>query len=102
MDDGTPADPADRLRARLEQVLDGYFDVRTAAMVQRVIGTATPDEVDDPAAMDRLFAQFVALLEERYDRDDPGWRASAESFLRAEFDRQLDDARAFNASFDNL
>lgn len=90
----------DRTRARLERVLDGYFDLRTSTMVERVLGTATPEQLADPQELDRLYAEFVALLEDRYDRADPGWRAGAESLLAAEWDRQVEAARAFEASLD--
>ncbi len=91
-----------RKRERLLKVLDGYFDTKTSTMVERVVGVATPDELDDPDEVDALFLAFVTLLEDRYDRADPGWRESAETFLRAEFDRQIEQARAFTASFDDL
>lgn len=89
-------------RQRLDRVLDGYFDVKTTTMIERVVGVATEDELEDEALADALFESFVALLEERYDRADPGWRESAEAFLRVEFDRQVDAARRFSASFDDV
>lgn len=85
----------DERRARLEHVLDGYFDLRTSAMVERVLATATAAELCDPDELDRLYAAFVALLEARYDRADAGWRAGAESLLAAEWDRQVEAAQAF-------
>lgn len=92
----------DRQRERLSRVVDGYFDTKTETMVERVIGTASPEVLDDEDQLDALFEAFVEMLEERYDRADPGWRESAEVFLRTEFDRQVDRARAFAASFDDL
>lgn len=89
------------LRTRLEQVLDGYFDVKTTTMVERVVGTATSEQLADADEMDRLYATFVGLLEDRYDRADPGWRASAESLVKAEFDRQVEQAREFERAFDD-
>ena len=90
----------DATRARLEQVLDGYFDLRTSAMVERVLATATEAELADPEELDRLYATFVALLEERYDRADAGWRAGAEALLATEWDRQVEAARAFEEGFE--
>lgn len=90
----------DARRARLERLLEGYFDTRTSVMVERVIGAVSPDELEDADAVDALFADFVELLEERYDRADAGWRESAETFLRAEFDRQVDRAREWQRSFE--
>ena len=90
----------DGRRARLEQVLDGYFDLRTSTMVERVLGTATPAQLADPDELDRLYETFVSLLEDRYDRADPGWRAGAEALLAAEWDRQVEAARAFEREFE--
>lgn len=90
----------DERRARLEQVLDGYFDLRTSAMVERVLATATESELSDPEELDKLYAAFVGLLEARYDRADAGWRESAESLLAAEWDRQIEAAQAFERAFE--
>ncbi len=88
------------VRDRLDRVLDGYFDTKTTTMIERVLGTASSEELADDAAMDELFAAFAGLLEDRYDRADPGWRASADAFLRVEFERQLEAARAFDRAFE--
>jgi hypothetical protein len=90
-----------RTRERLERVLDGYFDLRTAVLVERVLGAATPDELADPVALDALFDEFLELFAARYDRADAGWRESAEALLAAEWDRQLEAARAFERSLDD-
>lgn len=88
----------ERTRARLERVLDGYFDLRTAVLVERVIGTVTPDELADPVALDEILQVFLDLLTSRYDRADAGWRESAEALVAAEWERQLEAARAFERS----
>lgn len=87
MEDGT--------RERLEQVLDGYFDLRTSVLVERVLATASPAQLADPDALDQLYGAFVSLLEDRYDRADAGWREGAEALLAAEWDRQVEAAQAF-------
>lgn len=91
----------ERTRQRLERLLDGYFDLRTSVLVERVIGTIGPDELADPVALDRLFDEFVELLAARYDRADAGWRDHAEALLAAEWERQLEAARAFERSIDD-
>lgn len=95
-DDGSgdepPTDP-DR-RQRLQRLLDGYFDTKTQELVRGLLATASGGQVEDDDAMDELFDEFVGLLEARYDRDDPGWRDEAVAFLRAEFDRQVEQTRS--------
>ena len=81
------------LRARLEHILDGYFDLRMQALVGRVVNATTVDQLRDDDALDELFEAFVEVLEERYGRDDPGWRPAAERMVRAEFDRQVAEQR---------
>lgn len=80
-------------REHLEHALDGYFDLRTQALVGRVVNTTTVEQLRDDDALDALFGAFVEILDERYGRSDPGWRPAAEQMLRAEFDRQVDDQR---------
>lgn len=87
-------------RAQLTRVLDGYFDLRTAVIVDRAQSLLTLDDLADAGAADRLFDDLVDVLVERYGRDDPGWAASARALLRAEWDRQLDATRAFYASLE--
>lgn len=94
-DDGSTDDPPtdpDR-RQRLHRLLDGYFDTKTQELVRGLLATASGGQVEDDDAMDELFDEFVGLLEDRYDRDDPGWRDDAVAFLRAEFDRQVEQIR---------
>lgn len=81
------------LHARLERILDGYFDQRTGRLIDRVVSTATVDQLADDDALDELFEAFMEVLEERYGRNDPGWRPAAERMLRAEFDRQVAEQR---------
>lgn len=95
-------DDAAKRRERLESLLAGYFDLKTAVMVERAVAVATPEQLADDAELDLLFTDFVDVLEDRYDRADPGWRASFESFLRIEFDRQVEQARGFERQFDDL
>lgn len=78
---------------RIERLLDRYFDMKTETLVTRVLATASRDELHDDDAMDALVDEFTARLEDRYDRDDPGWHEAAAAFLRAEFDRQITQAR---------
>lgn len=85
---------------QLERVLDGYFDVRTAVIVARVQSLLTLDELEDPEATESLFDDLVEAVERRYGRDDPGWAASTEAFLRAEWDQQLEKNREFYRSFE--
>lgn len=85
---------------RIEQVLDGYFDVRTARVVERVLSLLDGDEVEDDDAVDALFDRFVAALERRYGRSDPGWAASARDVVRAEWDAQVDRERSFRRTFE--
>lgn len=92
----------DRRRERLERILDGYFDSRTATLVRRALDLLSPEDLEDAAAVDGLFDDFVTVLEERYHRNDPDWAPSAATFLRAEWDRQVEQAREFNASMEDL
>lgn len=89
-------------RRQLRRLLEGYFDTRTQELVRGVVKTASPEELTDDAAMDALFDEFVELLRERYDREDPGWRREAVSFLRGEFDRQVERARASRRDLERL
>ena len=83
----------DELHAHLGRILDGYFDLRTQALVGRVVTTTTVEQLLDDDELDALFGAFMEVLEERYGRRDPGWRPAAEQMLRAEFDRQIDQQR---------
>jgi hypothetical protein len=82
-----------RRRAHLEHALDGYFDVRTQALVGRVVNATSIEELRDDDEVDALFEAFMHVLDERYGRTDPGWRPAAESMLRAELDRQVAEQR---------
>lgn len=88
-------------QTRLEAVLDGYFDVRTSAIVDRAQSLLSLDDLDDQAVTDEMFEDLIELVERRYGRDDPGWHDATRSFLRAEWERQLDATRAFYASFED-
>lgn len=92
---------ADR-RRQLRRLLEGYFDTKTQELVRGVVQTASPEELTDDDAMDALFDEFVGLLRERYDREDPGWHAEAVSFLRGEFERQVERARASRRDLERL
>lgn len=81
------------LRRHLERALDGYFDLRTQALVGRVVNAASIEQLRDDNEVDALFGAFMDLLDERYGRADPGWRPAAEVMLRAELDRQIDQQR---------
>lgn len=87
---------------RIESVLDGYFDTRTGEMVRRVVATASPDELDDDAAMDALREAFLDRLRTRYAHSDRGWNDEAELLVRTEWDRWVDHDRRIAASFDDL
>lgn len=89
-------------RRRLERVLEGYFDTKAHIMVQRALATASTAELHDDDAIEALREEFLGLLEDRYDRDDPGWRPAAESFLRGEFDRQVRAARQRDRELEEL
>jgi hypothetical protein len=82
------------LRRHLGRALDGYFDLRTQALVGRVVTAASIDQLRDDDEVDALFEAFMDLLEERYGRADPGWRPAAQTMLRAELDRQVAEQRA--------
>ena len=83
---------------QVRRALDGYFDTRTSVLVERVVELADPDHLEDEAALADLFTTFVDALEERYGRNDPGWRDASAAFLAREFDRQVDERRRFNRS----
>lgn len=83
----------DERSAHLAHLLDGYFDLRTQALVGRVVNTTSVEQLRDDDALDELFGAFVEVLDERYGRRDPGWLPAAERMLRAEFDRQVDEQR---------
>jgi hypothetical protein len=84
----------DDRRRHLERALDGYFDLRTQALVGRVVAAASIEQLRDDDEVDALFEAFMDVLDERYGRADPGWRPAAQSMLRAELDRQVADQRA--------
>lgn len=80
--------------SRFAQLADGWFDVRTHALVERAVAMARPDELRDDAAMERLRDEFVDELERRYGRTTPGWRAETERLVHAEWARRVEAVRA--------
>jgi hypothetical protein len=84
----------DALRARYEQLADGYFDTRGGVIVQRAVSALPPDALEDPALTDEALELLLDVLESRYARSDAGWVASLEELVRGEWRRHVEQELA--------
>jgi hypothetical protein len=93
--------PDDR-DARIERLLDTYFDTRVGDLVRRVVATATPEELADDDAMAALRDHLLGRLRDRYVHADAGWNHEAELLVHVEWDHAVERERAFAAAFEDL
>lgn len=93
---------SDERDARIERLLDAYFDTRVGELVRRVVATATPEELADDEAMAALRDGFVGRLQERYRHADAGWNHEAELLVHVEWDHAVERERGFAAAFEDL
>lgn len=80
-------------RQHIEDVLDGYFDLRIREMVAAVLRSVDEDGLADDDTVDAVRDTFLQVVLERYGRETPGWREATERLVSGEFERQVEEAR---------